>query len=170
MVHMDLGTTGAKRQSWRKDNPRELLKRLVEENPQADNEELFHKFRVALAKGSDELNESVERYYFDNNIRSLMEKPLVTKQKREQMEREREKIAERIEKKIEEKIDEAATRKLLDAIMPNEKPLRDCTGSECKQMGGWLSGIGEKLGADQVVADKFSEEQIQSHWNRKVRP
>jgi type I site-specific restriction endonuclease len=169
MVHVDLGITGAKRQSWRKANPREILRRLVEDNPHAGMDELFAKFRKVLAKAEDEMQETVDRYYFDNNVRSLQSITDPGSGTRKAASRER---AEALRKKVEENIATAiqqkAQRILLDAIMPNEKPLRDCTGQECNQMGGWLAGIGAKLKADQKVGEKFNEDQIQSHWTRSA--
>jgi hypothetical protein len=169
MVHIDLGVTGAKRQSWRKANPREILRRLVEDNPHAGIDELFAKFRKVLAKAEDEMQETVDRYYFDNNVRSLQAivDPKAGARKAASRERAAE-LRKRVEENITTAIQQKAERILLDSIMPNEKPLRDCTGLECRQMGGWLAGIGAKLKSEQRVGDKFNEDQIQSHWARST--
>jgi hypothetical protein len=169
MVHVDLGITGAKRQSWRKANPREILRRLVEDNPHAGMDELFAKFRKVLAKADEEMQETVDRYYFDNNVRSLqgIVDPNAGARKAASRERAAE-LRKKVEENITTAIDQRAKRLLLDAIMPNEKPLRDCTGQDCNQMGGWLAGIGAKLKANQKVGDKFNEDQIQSHWTRSA--
>ena len=58
-----------------------------------------------------------------------------------------------------ERVREAAV-KLLDLSMPNGKPLRDCTGSDCKKFGGWLGKIAAKVGARQKVGSVLSEAQV----------
>jgi hypothetical protein len=48
---------------------------------------------------------------------------------------------------------------LLDLVMPNGKKLRDCTGNECGEFGGWLLKIKERVGSA-IVGDELSEKQL----------
>jgi len=58
-------------------------------------------------------------------------------------------------------------RQLLDTIMPNGKPLRDCTGADCTrfgktdiQRGQWLLRLGDEVGPRQRVGEALSEKQV----------
>lgn len=166
MTHMDMGVTGAKRQTWRRANPRDLLRRVVEENPKASNDELFKRFNKLVDGAADDILETIKRYYFDNNVRSLLAPDSLPARDLAAREVLRATVADTVKDKIEEK----AKILLLEAIMPNGKPLRECTGRECRSMGGWLSEIGSKLKPSEVVGHKFSEDQVQSHWRRKCGP
>ena len=44
MTYIDQGTQGAFRQTWRKGNPRALLKTLLEKNPKADATAIYKYF------------------------------------------------------------------------------------------------------------------------------
>lgn len=41
--------------------------------------------------------------------------------------------------------------RLFDFVMPNGKPLHDCTGGECMEAGGLFAKIGERVGKNNVV-------------------
>ena len=45
-------------------------------------------------------------------------------------------------------------------IMPNGKPLRECTGKDCAKAGGWLSKLAKKVKPNQKVGDVLSEAQV----------
>jgi hypothetical protein len=49
---------------------------------------------------------------------------------------------------------------LLDLLMPNGKRLRDCTGTECSQAGGWLVQVGTRIGSDGIVGERMSEAEL----------
>jgi hypothetical protein len=42
-------------------------------------------------------------------------------------------------------------------MTPTGKPLRDCTGSECRQMGGWYLQIAERVKPKQRVSAVLQE-------------
>jgi hypothetical protein len=68
---------------------------------------------------------------------------------------------ERLRKAAEEAIKANAARMiLLDIILPNGKPLRDCTGKECAKVGGWLTKIAAKVKPHQKVGAVLSEDQV----------
>lgn len=164
MTHIEMGVTGAKRQSWRNPNPRDLLRSLLEKHPDADDAELFEKFHKRVQAASEAMQETIERYWFDNNIRSLRlpttrRSPVSTAQRRETLVRD-------IQATVTRRIVDEAERLLLEMIMPNGKPLRDCTGTDCRQIGGWLAEMASKLKPAETVGSKFSEDQVRSHWRR----
>ena len=49
---------------------------------------------------------------------------------------------------------------LLNLLMPNGKPMRDCTGMEMGGFGRAYTKIAEKVGPDRRVGDVISEEQV----------
>jgi hypothetical protein len=61
---------------------------------------------------------------------------------------------------LKERIQHEAQIVLLQMIMPNQKKLYDCTGQDCKQMGGWLKAIGEKVPAKKTVGETLTEKQV----------
>ncbi len=49
---------------------------------------------------------------------------------------------------------------LLETVMPNGKPLAECTGKECAKFGGWLSKIAAKIRPADKVGAVLSEVQV----------
>ena len=47
--------------------------------------------------------------------------------------------------------------KLLQVVMPNGKPLAQCTGAECLAFGGWLTRIGEQIEPHEIVGKVLTE-------------
>lgn len=156
MTSLDTGTYGAKRQSFRKASPRDLLKRLMEENSRASEQKLQAMFADKVRSDDDYIDAIIE-YWFANNYRSLVSKPEAPAQKQRA-------VAERAARVevIKEKIKIAATRiVLLDITMPNGKALRDCTGKDCAKAGGWLSKIAKSIKTTDVVGKVMSESAVQ---------
>jgi hypothetical protein len=50
--------------------------------------------------------------------------------------------------------------RLLELIMPNGKPLSECTGAECVKFGGWYTKIGERVGPRRVVGKVLNADTI----------
>jgi aminopeptidase N len=48
---------------------------------------------------------------------------------------------------------------VLKHVMPNGKPLGDCTGIECTSFGGWLTKVGAVVG-NKLVKDVLSNRQL----------
>jgi hypothetical protein len=158
MTHVDTGITGAKRQSWKHDNPRDVLKNILEQNARAAKEELLEIFtRTMFEKGNRALIETVIEYWFANNLNSLLNSDSRLKgqfSKPQQVTKIKDQIRERI--KI------AAGVVLMDMIMPNKKRLRDCSGAECAAVGGWLSVVSARMSPSAIVGKTFSEQDIRS--------
>lgn len=146
-MQLETGTYGAKVQSWRRANPRDVLKALVESNPGADEGALLKMLRDRLEEddGRDYLDSIVE-YWFINNYNSLVPRS----------------PARRINvESVKAGIKKSAVKMvLMDLVMPNGRTLRDCTGGECAAFGGWYERIGAKVEAGQKVGEALSEKEL----------
>jgi hypothetical protein len=157
MTHIDTGVTGAKRQSWRHDNPRDTLRNIIEGNPRAGKEELLELFRDVVLKSKNQaLLETIIEYWFANNLTSLLHSDADLKKQFSNP------SVAKIKTKIRERIKIAAGIVLLDMIMPNNKPLRDCTGAECAAVGGWLAMVAARMAPSQIVGKVFEENDIRA--------
>lgn len=164
---LNTGINGAKVQSWKSANPRDILKRLMEENPQMEKPALLAALRhELLAEDRIEYLDAVIEYWFSNNYQSLVAprtsaprvsaprpSPAVAKAARQ---KEVVTLKKNLERHIEEKVEE----RLLDFIMPSGKTLRDSTGADCAKAGGWFTKIAGAVGARQRVGNVLSEEQV----------
>jgi ABC-type branched-subunit amino acid transport system substrate-binding protein len=54
---------------------------------------------------------------------------------------------------------------LLDMTAPNGKKLRDLTGRECGQIGGWFGKLAAKVKATQKVGSVLSEGEVRKLWS-----
>lgn len=155
MTHVDTGITGAKRQSWKHDNPRDVLKNVIEKNGRSSKEELLRIFtQTIFEKGNRALIETVIEYWFANNLNSLLNSD---SQLREQFSKPQ---ISKIKEQIRERIKIAAGVVLMDMIMPNKKRLRDCSGAECAAVGGWLSVVATRMSPSAIVGKTFSEQDM----------
>lgn len=165
MTMMDTGVTGAKRQSWKEANPRELLKRLAEDNPSWSKERLFQAF-VDQVMGNKGYLDTIVEYWFANNFHSLLERPSNAN------ERARSSRVEGIKANLAEHITRHAEMLLLEMQMPNGKPLRDCTGAECLKLssavGGWLLRVSKRIGSDQTVGSALTENEVREMFDKST--
>lgn len=158
MTHIDTGITGAKRQSWKHENPRDILISIIDEHPSAAKEKLLEVFtQTVLEKGRRGLLETIIEYWFANNLQSLL---LGDSKLKEQFSKPQ-RIA-KLKEQIRERIKIAAGVVLLDMILPNKKRLRDCSGAECAAVGGWLSVVATKMSPSDIVGKKFSEQDVRA--------
>lgn len=155
---MDTGITGAKRQSWAHDNPRDLLRQLVEQNPTWSREHVFKEFKAKIIKNRSFIDVVLE-YWFANNFHSLVRDPGGRPTHGQQGA-----AASGAKAKIQARIKQEAQVLLLDLMMPIGKKLGDCTGLECKalstKMGGWLLRISNQIKPDETVSSALSENQV----------
>ena len=163
MTSLDTGTYGAKVQSWRRANPRDLLKKLIEENPRVAKADLFKTFRDQI-RGDDgeEFLDSIIEYWFSNNYHSLIERH--PRNAAANKAEKRAKIAE-ITEKIKARVRQEALF-LLDTVLPNGKALRDSTFGECAKIGGALSKIASKGKPGQIVGTVLSDTQLRKLQGR----
>ena len=160
MTQIDQGTLGAKRATWRDTNPRKLLRQLVEKDGEAGDwsEEMWDTIKNDVSDIG--ILRAIFQYWYDNNIRSLVPE-LMGRRRTEQVAR----TAQQVEAGA------AQFRKLilLSLVMPNGKPLGDCTGAECRSFEGWLSQLATLVPPNQKVADVLTEEKLQELWNRTLQ-
>jgi hypothetical protein len=155
MTHIDTGITGAKRQSWKHDNPRDLLKTIIEKNPQASKEVLLKKFSETIfQKHNFKLLETMVEYWFANNLHSLLNSNIDLKKGFSNP------LKKKFKQQIREHIQLAAETILLDMIMPNGKKLRDCSGTECAAIGSWLSIVASRMPPNALVGKIFNERKL----------
>jgi hypothetical protein len=157
MTHVDTGITGAKRQSWKHDNPREVLISIIDQHPSAAKEELLEIFtQSVLEKGRRTLLETIIEYWFANNLHSLLNSDSGLRKQFSAPQ------VSKIKEQIRERIKIAVGVVLMDMILPNKKRLRDCSGAECSAVGGWLSVVATRMSPSEIVGKKFSEEDVRA--------
>jgi hypothetical protein len=155
MTHVESVRTGAAavRRISRK-NPMEVLAQLRAGNPTADFQYQFVKWRE-LVERDDECHEAAMLHAFRNLWTSLdRDAAKETPQRRAEREaRAREEI---------EKAKQKIVYRLLDFALPNGKLLRNCTGKECKEAGGWLTAVAAKVKPNEIVGKVLSEEKLRA--------
>jgi hypothetical protein len=159
MTFMDLGTSSAKRATWRETDTRPLLQKLIAANPGVDNVTLFKLFWNEIEDDKDHLR-SIAQYWFDLALLALQRKPHRTKP-RAQEQREH---VETVKEGIKQRIEHEAKVVLLQLLMPNGKTLGECSGQDCRRFGGWFTILARKVPAGKLVADTLSEKQVYQIW------
>lgn len=156
MTSLDTGTYGAKVQSWKRANPRDLLKRLIDNQPAAGRDAIFQEFREYL-RGDDgeDFLDSVIEYWFANNYHSLIERPAPSR------------AAQQTERRVAvEKVKETIRARLLDMRLPNGLTLAASTFGYCAKLGGGLARIGAKGKPNQVVGKHLSETEVRKLYSK----
>jgi hypothetical protein len=179
MSRIDTGIYGAKVQSWRAANPRDLLKRLIAGKQSLSMRDALTAFCDEIERPeNEEYRHSVFEYWFSNNYRSLIDptpqsakaaaaKAAAVKAATAKAEEESKHAARGI---VQARIEQEAKTILLDIILPNGKALRDCTGRECAKLGGkvgaWLGRIAAKVKPGDVVGDVLDEAEVRKMYGR----
>jgi hypothetical protein len=117
---------------------------------------LLRKFVEKLADDDDHLAVVIE-YWFTNNLRSLRAKPKPIDSAA---------TIAGFKAKLDGKIAQKAREILLDLIMPNGAPLRDCTGKDCSDFGGWFKKIADMVKPRQRVGSILSEDQVRALYGK----
>ncbi|MUO30825.1 MULTISPECIES: hypothetical protein [Rhizobium/Agrobacterium group] len=156
---LDAGTYGAKVQSWKRYNPRELLIRVMDDHAGADKQAILSALRDALLldDGPDYLDAIIE-YWFSNNYNSIVTRPSLTVERKTTVSLKAR--ADTLKAKVKAKIIEEAKMILMDMIMPNGKPLRDCTARDCEAAGGWLQSLASLVPPDEKVGSALTENDV----------
>jgi hypothetical protein len=149
----DTGKLGATRISWEHESARNLLLQIMEEFPDADDKTLARHLRERAP--AEDCDWPVYLYFVTNHARALRRGRSTRRRRRSATSRAKAKAKVR-----------AA---LLDLFMPNGKPLRDCTGSECERYGKdderrglWLQRVADKVGPDKHVGEVLDERQLKA--------
>lgn len=184
-THVEAGVTGAKRQSWRKGNPRDVLARLITDNPEASESEITDLMWQIVRHNTEQLG-TIFEYWFANNYRSLKAKanpsgPTKTSAETEERKAETEerkaetaaataaavsKISEQIEEKIAEKVESRVRIVLLAMVLPTGKTVRESTREELAELGGWTQRVAEHMRPGQTVGEAgLSEDQLRALYD-----
>jgi hypothetical protein len=167
MAHIDSGVTAAKRATWRDTDHRPLLRRILADNPKADEAKLRAMF-LEQVMNDDDYARSCANYCFDLGMRAWKAPDEQAKEKR-QAEKVKRASAVRVavEKNKEifkERIKHEVKTAFLQMITPNGKTLAECTGAECVEFGSGFTQIGQRVPANQKVKDILSEKQVAKLW------
>lgn len=183
-TQVDTGITGAKRQSWRRANPRETLQRVITENPQSTEAEIREicwdeftqgvTFSARRGTQSREYLETIFEYWFANNYRSLCTAPdhrgaAASQRNTEPRRQARQAAVAEVRARLEQHIEIVAAKKvniiLLEMTMPSGKQLRHSTREELTDLGGWAVSVAERLGPNQTVeAAGLTEAELQKMY------
>ncbi len=167
MTYTDTGLRGATGQSWRGANPRDLLRRVMNDHPGADRVALFRLFVDKLKEDEEaEYMETIIEYWFTNNYHSLLAASGTASSATSQTAAQRTAALEGTKQKLRDKIDEQAKIVLLEMMLPNGKRLADCTGQECKSIGGWLGKVARRVEPDETIGAKLTEDDLRALYEK----
>lgn len=157
MSDINLGNYGATRISWRGSSARKKVFELIEVHPTFTDRDIAY---LVQDLNDEELILSMIEYFIVNT-RAATRKP-ISPEKRAELEAKKNKVIADIQAVIHR----AAKIILLDMILPNGKPLRDCTGTECAAFGGWFQVVGERVGKNKV-GDVLSEADLVELYEKR---
>jgi hypothetical protein len=168
------GTTGAKRATWRSVNPRELMRKIIDEHPPGaegptaqDEQQWRQLFWEEVQESRLHLRAAIE-WFAQAAINAIVEAKSRRSDQQVARQSEREaattQAAQAIKQTIREHIEKEAQILLLDLLMPNGKTLARCTGAECRTFGGWLAKIANKVPAKKLVGDVLNETEVRKLW------
>lgn len=162
MTYVDQGTLGAFRQTWRKGNPRSLLKTIIEKNPKADAAAIYKLFWEEV-EDDKEIVQTIVGYWLDHNVQSLVSSsaPAPANPGRPGNGRP---PASAASERLRHRIHYETRIVLLDLVQANDKPLGECTGADCAKFGGWLFKLSQKVPANSKVASVLTEEEVYKLW------
>jgi hypothetical protein len=152
IVETTAGVLGATRQSWRVKSIRDLLAKIMGDNPRADEKEWLEKFVEALRSDEDYFLAAAE-YAFDNALLALRKR----KKAKPTAQRAGAAVAHA---RLVTRLDSKVT--LLNLKAPNGKKLRDCRGEECRHFGGWYLRVADEVGPNRLVGEVLNEQQIRA--------
>ena len=158
-------TTAQKRATWRKSNPRELLARIIDENRGASEQSWRDAFWDEV-DGNRSLLQVIVQYYLDHNIRSIVSPPVKPPARSKW---DRETATKNVKQKLVKRLHEEAQLMFLDLIMPNGKALKECTGQDCRQFGGWATKLAKLVPANKQVGQVLKEGQVRKLWLETVK-
>jgi hypothetical protein len=185
-----VGDTGAKRSSQMKGNPRAILRQIMDETPAferpKDREQVIYgkmKYRMSEI---DKINLdgyplllAMFEYWFTNEYRNLTPRPKPVHDESDDAvpHNDRTDTAEGAAAKKEEVVSQkakdvaqaketikAVIRKilLLDTIMPNGKPLRECAKEDLSGLRGDIAKIEAQMKPGQIVGNVFTDDDLKT--------
>lgn len=172
MTRMNIQSAYGEDRHETKANPLGIFISLIKEKPKAGEE--AHKAALKRLLQSDgyeaDLGKVIDEWmsikYTTALQAAIPPSPAEVKSRAEAIRKDRERAASERAEQAQSLADQVRQVVLLDLAMPNGKPLRECTGSECKKlgpkMGAWLTKIGEAVKPRQIVGDALSEEEVRN--------
>jgi hypothetical protein len=162
MEHIEIGSTGAFRATWRKGNPRSLLRTIINKHRNADESKIHDLFWREVQDDPGLLRACIE-YWLDNNYRSVMAEKAAPLDLRQQRAVERSKAIEKERGKIRHRVFNLV---IMNLVMPNEKKVSECNKDDCLTIGGWMTAVGKKLPAGKTVGEHFDENALRELWDK----
>lgn len=162
MTRTHKGVYGAKVQTWKKANPRDVLRRLIEENPGHD-EVALEKLCWSTIKDdpdSPDLLRTIFSYWFANNWRSLVDERYTPAQRQEMAQ---EKAAKR--EVVVAKVAAKMVERIMDMAMPNGKSMSECTFGYVGKLGGGFTRIAKLGKPNQIIGKVLDETKIKKAFN-----
>ena len=169
MTQLNPGRTGAKRQSWEKYNPRELLKDAIRSNPRASEAEISEVVWESVKNEKGYLWPLYE-YWFANNYKRFFVEEVSDYESVGHTSIKTREVPERNGSRQEFKnIKEKLKSILMDYMLSNGKRLRDATFQDCKIDGGWLKEVAKQGRPNEVVGKKLTEKDLQCLMTRSKK-
>lgn len=159
MTMIDTGYTGAKVQTWLSVSPREVLKNIIDGDPHIGKEQALLEFKRRIIN-NDLMVDAIIEYWFTNNYNSLVSIP--ERKANSTLATKRNAVVQSAATTIRKSIERKAAILLMGMTMPNGKPLGDCTGADCREVGGWLDRVAQLISPDDTVRDKLSEDDLRT--------
>jgi hypothetical protein len=159
------GTRGHTRSTWRDvTHLRGLLMKLIRMHPDAERDELQELY-LAEAKGPKFHAKPQHEALIDEALRRAFDNDYALAHQPARPRRPRAVVSDADLAAADQRLQ---TIILLDLIQPNGKKLRDCTGTECGEFGGWLIKIRDRVGAG-IVGEVLSEAEIRGIRKLKTK-
>lgn len=160
------GYTGAKRQSWEKYNPRDLLRDAIRSRPKASEAEI-REVVFETVRNEKEYLPAIFDYWFTNNFRQFFvefgkHSTSVLEVKKKYSRRESNQPT-RFEVEAEK---EKMRPILMDFCLSDGKKLRDATFGECAKESGWLREIAKQGKHNEIIGKHLTEKNL---WDLKKR-
>lgn len=137
MTMIDNGVQGAKRQAVKNDPLLQIVVDIIAKNPKKDHlsTKLAREFQAQVERHKDsiDLTNRVFEYFYVNTAHRVTKKP-PTAEERAARKAQTASRVDRHRRQITMKIEAKAKSMFLDMVMPNNKSLRECTGSELRVM------------------------------------
>lgn len=143
------------------ENPLGLFISIIREAPKADQKAHRRALRgLLLSPGYEDFLDAVidewQRIKYSTALRAAV--PPSTKEIKERVAQR--KLAANREETAVEKAKALIGERMLNLVMPNGKPLRDCTGAECVAFGSYFTKIGQAVGPRRVVGKVLTADDL----------
>jgi hypothetical protein len=133
----------------------QLLINLIEGDPTADKERMFHKWRAEIIDDPEDVDAALLHCF--TNLWETLQKDRQAPQRRKPIVRSREERQAQVNALKERIVQKVLT---LNFVMPNGKRLADCTGTEVSRYGIIFAAIARKAGKQLVGAVFKTDRQL----------